>query len=440
MNKKTTLLLYAHILLLQSYLIQSAGIKRSVGQQLTSSAKRFASSLEAPTLVEQIAAENIHESYEYDRLTAYPKSIDGISPEMSLQMRATLALVRQPEHFVPIIDKCIISEPLYDLEQISSLIMGLFVHDQTYRYLESFDLLPQRYKDFIVRARILRNGYDSQDSYRHNAQQYKEDTFYYTRGITRYSIQELLEFASKKPCGPELSKYYIVGSLRGIEKIENLRSLNIYHGTLTSIPSELFSHPDLLQMLQLKGNFISHIKPGTFHKFPNLRWIDLRDNEIEKIGPETFANLSQMTRLDLSNNYLRIIPTKTFTQLPRLQRIYLDDNEIEVIDTGTFAGLPSLEIVDLSFNPLRTIKTKAFTRLPSLEELSLLSIDPSLQIEPGAFDELPSLRTITVHNKTLWEQKTNIVHLLCEDEYYFSEDYSSDEYFPDDAESSEQTE
>ncbi|KRX46207.1 Carboxypeptidase N subunit 2 [Trichinella murrelli] len=111
-------------------------------------------------------------------------------------------------------------------------------------------------------------------------------------------------------------------------------------------------------------------------KMKNLNTLHLEDNLISHIGPDTFDDTEQLQKLVLRNNNL----------------------PLDALPTGSFAYLKSLQILDLSYNKKRgPFAANIFSGLINLRQLALDG-DPLLQQDWRAFDDLPNIEKLLLHN------------------------------------------
>ncbi|XP_078535836.1 oligodendrocyte-myelin glycoprotein [Lissotriton helveticus] len=166
-----------------------------------------------------------------------------------------------------------------------------------------------------------------------------------------------------------------------LTRFTNLRTLDVSHNLLSSIPSHL---PRSLWELHAANNIIRMLhKQDTAHQW-NLRLLDISKNRLER-AVLINNTLSSLRSLNLSSNKLWTVPT----------------------------NLPyNTETVDLSNNFLTQILPNTLMRLPFLTSLYLHS-NRFTHIPNGSFDHLPQLQLMTLHhNPWTCNTKQNITYLL----------------------------
>jgi len=85
-------------------------------------------------------------------------------------------------------------------------------------------------------------------------------------------------------------------------KLSNLRTIEL--GALNGLTN--------LKKLELFGNEISEILPGTFQKMRLLQYLNLRNNSIEILNVDAFSGLISLKELDLRTNKLQYVHSNTF--------------------------------------------------------------------------------------------------------------------------------
>uniref|UniRef100_A0A3B4T9X3 Wu:fc23c09 n=1 Tax=Seriola dumerili TaxID=41447 RepID=A0A3B4T9X3_SERDU len=108
----------------------------------------------------------------------------------------------------------------------------------------------------------------------------------------------------------------------------NLRTLNLDHNQLTSVPQGL---PLSIKELYLKGNLIGQFP--AFSTLKNLEHLGLARNKIFKVAIGAFRTLPVLHQLDLCHNTLRQVPR----QLPQgLHSVALSNNKIQSVPRDAF--------------------------------------------------------------------------------------------------------
>jgi Leucine-rich repeat (LRR) protein len=180
------------------------------------------------------------------------------------------------------------------------------------------------------------------------------------------------------------------------EGLTTLEEISVKFSHLRSIEQGALNGLTNLKQLDLFGNDLSEILPGTFEKMRHLQYINLRNNSIDSLNVGAFSGLISLIKLDLRTNKLLYVHPNTFLSLPKLKTLYLYDNpglqiptdhnliishplshlfisqcNVSSVSFETFANVSSLEWLDLSYNKLRTVDINILRALPKLSAIFL---------------------------------------------------------------------
>lgn len=134
-----------------------------------------------------------------------------------------------------------------------------------------------------------------------------------------------------------------------------LCSLDLSRNRLALIHPEAFSIPGSpLQQLSLSGSLYN--STSVTDLITALRW----------------GALSSLLKLDLSGNRLVLLPPGSFSPLPSLRRLILANNSLVAVYSGTFSGLERLQELDLRSNAFQTFSSEALMELERLGQARLL--------------------------------------------------------------------
>lgn len=154
---------------------------------------------------------------------------------------------------------------------------------------------------------------------------------------------------------------------RAFENITNLSDLSLNDNLLTEVPRGLQKLRQL-KSLDLGKNRIQTIANNSFAGLDQLLGLRLTDNQLTNISRDTFRSLSAVHVLNLASNQIRHIDQSAFAANPTLRAIRLDNNLLEDI-AGIFTALPALVWLNVSDNRLRWFD---YSHLPvSLEWLDM---------------------------------------------------------------------
>ncbi|KAJ8245832.1 hypothetical protein GJAV_G00260780 [Gymnothorax javanicus] len=108
------------------------------------------------------------------------------------------------------------------------------------------------------------------------------------------------------------------------EGLINLRYLNLGMCTLKDIPN--LTPLVRLEELELSGNRLEIIRPGSFQGLVSLRKLWLMHSQVSVIERNAFDDLKNLEELNLSHNSLHSLPHDLFTPLHQLERVHLNHN------------------------------------------------------------------------------------------------------------------
>ncbi|XP_076577763.1 podocan [Chaetodon auriga] len=157
-----------------------------------------------------------------------------------------------------------------------------------------------------------------------------------------------------------------------LSPLSHLRTLNLDHNQLTSVPLGL---PLSIKELYLKGNLIEQFREGAFNGISELVVLDLSANKLTNKGllRDSLLNATHLESLNLEGNRLKQVPR----HLPY-----------------------SLKTLNLEGNLISSIKRAALNRLKNLEHLGLAR-NKIFKVAPGAFKALPVLHQLDLCHNTL---------------------------------------
>ncbi|XP_056144471.1 leucine-rich repeat-containing protein 4B [Lampris incognitus] len=104
----------------------------------------------------------------------------------------------------------------------------------------------------------------------------------------------------------------------------NLRYLNLGMCGLKDIPK--LTALVRLEELELSGNRLEIIRPGSFQGLVSLRKLWLMHSHVSFIERNAFDDLKNLEELNLSHNSLHSLPHDLFTPLHQLERVHLNHN------------------------------------------------------------------------------------------------------------------
>ncbi len=188
------------------------------------------------------------------------------------------------------------------------------------------------------------------------------------------------------------------------EAFRGLRSLVELDMSFNNIPvlqSGVFTGLESLENLYLSGNKISVIESGTFSELRSLVFLKLSKNHLSAITSGMFTGLVNLTWLDVFENNISSIDNEAFSGMRSLELLFLGQNINSILFIGSEAFNEHITISSMEFNNhLSVITSGMFKGLNNLHSLDI-SFNPISHIEPGAFDDLYSLRRIYLYRTNL---------------------------------------
>lgn len=202
-------------------------------------------------------------------------------------------------------------------------------------------------------------------------------------------------------------------------QMTRLQSLDVSYNNLSHVPTGL---PSSLLSLKLGPNKIEHIKENDFNGLPNLKSLKLqgncprcqnapypcvpcKNNSLD-IHPNAFNNLGQLQLLNLGGNSLTHIKESWFKNLGNLRELFMAFNFLQTPITTKGLGLMNLrnlERIDISFNfalkkyPKMIKLSDDFSHLQSLTTLQLEGL-VFQTIGPETLRPLYSLKNLSTLN------------------------------------------
>ncbi|KAF4081267.1 hypothetical protein AMELA_G00159470 [Ameiurus melas] len=154
------------------------------------------------------------------------------------------------------------------------------------------------------------------------------------------------------------------------EYLSKLKELWLRNNPIESIPSYAFNRVPSLRRLDLgELKRLSYISESAFEGLSNLRYLNLGMCNLKEI-----PNLTPLVRLDeleMSGNQLSVIRPGSFKGLVHLQKLWMMHAQIQTIERNAFDDLQSLVELNLAHNNLTLLPHDLFTPLHHLERVHL---------------------------------------------------------------------
>ncbi|XP_038153275.1 leucine-rich repeat-containing protein 4B [Cyprinodon tularosa] len=157
---------------------------------------------------------------------------------------------------------------------------------------------------------------------------------------------------------------------QAFDYLSKLRELWLRNNPIETLPSYAFNRVPSLRRLDLgELKKLEYISDAAFVGLVNLRYLNLGMcglKDIPKLTP-----LVRLEELELSGNRLEIIRPGSFQGLVSLKKLWLMHSQVSVIERNAFDDLKNLEELNLSHNSLHSLPHDLFTPLHQLERVHL---------------------------------------------------------------------
>ena len=157
---------------------------------------------------------------------------------------------------------------------------------------------------------------------------------------------------------------------QAFEYLSKLRELWLRNNPIETLPAYAFHRVPSLRRLDLgELKKLDYISDAAFVGLINLRYLNLG-----MCGLRDIPNLTALVRLEeleLSGNQLKIIRPGSFQGLVSLRKLWLMHSQVTVIERNAFDDLKNLEELNLSHNSLHSLPHDLFTPLHQLERVHL---------------------------------------------------------------------
>ncbi|KAJ8027241.1 Insulin-like growth factor-binding protein complex acid labile subunit [Holothuria leucospilota] len=177
--------------------------------------------------------------------------------------------------------------------------------------------------------------------------------------------------------------------------------LELQGNKIISITSEQMSGYQQVSTLDISGNYLSNIIPGTFDRNSNLKNIDVSNNDLTILNSKMFKGTEHsLFQIEIQFNSINLVTQDAFEGLECVTNIYLSHNKLQNLLPGTFKDLISLQYLDLSQNKLAKLPQNLFHNSTSLRKLYLHK-NKLQQIPNRLFDGLESLTDVRLSDNEL---------------------------------------
>ncbi|XP_027131344.1 LOW QUALITY PROTEIN: leucine-rich repeat neuronal protein 1 [Larimichthys crocea] len=183
-----------------------------------------------------------------------------------------------------------------------------------------------------------------------------------------------------------------------LRNLSSLEELYINHNRISSIGPKAFAGLTNLLRLHLNSNRLVAIDSRWFESLPSLEILMIGENPILGLEEKNFLPLSRLHSLVLAGMGLASVPSAAFLGLDYLESLSFCDNRLRSVPRDALSVLPNLKFLDLNRNPISRVQQGDFQNLPHLEELSLNNMEELLDGERAAFKNLPEIVKLELCN------------------------------------------
>ncbi|XP_048871536.1 leucine-rich repeat-containing protein 4B-like [Brienomyrus brachyistius] len=157
---------------------------------------------------------------------------------------------------------------------------------------------------------------------------------------------------------------------QAFEYLSKLRELWLRNNPIETLPAYAFHRVPSLRRLDLgELKKLDYISEAAFEGLINLRYLNLGMCGLKDIP--NLTPLERLEELELSGNRLEIIRPGSFQGLVSLRKLWLMHSQVSVIERNAFDDLKNLEELNLSHNSLHSLPHDLFTPLHQLERVHL---------------------------------------------------------------------
>ncbi|XP_076653427.1 uncharacterized protein LOC143359389 [Halictus rubicundus] len=132
----------------------------------------------------------------------------------------------------------------------------------------------------------------------------------------------------------------------------DITAIEFREGHLPRLPAGCLSKFQNLRELIIINSGLTTIEQGAFDGVNRLQNLTIQDNPLEMIESSSFP-LENLVRLDLRGNSIKYIAPGTFRKLTRLEYLNLEGNDLRCIFTSDLNEMSEVYIVEFSGNPLK---------------------------------------------------------------------------------------
>ncbi|CAG9811132.1 unnamed protein product [Chironomus riparius] len=149
-------------------------------------------------------------------------------------------------------------------------------------------------------------------------------------------------------------------------KFPNLEVIWTENAAIKSIDQSSFKYCGQLEYLEMNGNKIQEIPPGTFSFQNKLRELSLENNKIKTLHSDSFDQLENVRTLSLASNDISDLPENVFVPFKRLLSLNLNNNKLTTIHADSFRSHVYFESVYLYNNQINSLDPQIGSKVPAI--------------------------------------------------------------------------
>ncbi|KAH8408615.1 hypothetical protein KR215_008340 [Drosophila sulfurigaster] len=198
------------------------------------------------------------------------------------------------------------------------------------------------------------------------------------------------------------------------ESLGELVWLELSGNKIAVLKSTHFAGLTSLRFLHLQSNGKLELGDHAFETLKQLETLDLSYNGLEILSPHLFGYkevdkqglydylpMPYMRKLNLNGNKLQQLDPGTFEKLPSLDTLLLANNALRVLPEGLFVPIQNLRVLDMRHNQLTEISSDILKSLNNVKDL-LINYN-QLTFLPDLNGTLPHLQHIGIDGNP-WER------------------------------------
>ena len=179
----------------------------------------------------------------------------------------------------------------------------------------------------------------------------------------------------------------------------DVTELDLSKNNIATIYENDFVNMTELRILVLASSFVQALHDNCFSKLTRLEQLALHNNDIKTFQPAVFAGLHALRVLTLSGIHMTSYPTQFVPHTPELRVLSLS----VIVNTtiaAEYTNLTRLEVLDFYEGSTSFVEITAAMfdniRKSNISTLSFRRLGDLTHIQPGAFSNLPNVRSLVL--------------------------------------------